>query len=326
MKTLPTSRFNYSCPPNAMQQRGFTLIELLVVIAVIGILVAMLFPAAQAVRQAARKTVCSSNVRQVMLAALTYESNGTGFPKADNGQGGSFMLKLLPFLEQDYLAERALEDLSDGESYEDRLREFCDFKLELLICPSAHDSDHEVTIADQGKVATHYFGVAGPVGVGVSSDNSETYHYKELSGALPAGEIGLQGLFSPNKRGKFFSRRMEDVRDGTSNTFAFGEISYHSPSLAPSEIFRSGWAFGAGYSSSGKVNELYSVKSISTGINRAGNKTLNGVPFGSNHPGGTQFALVDGSVHFVDNEISLDVLKAYASVDKREKPEKLTPF
>ena len=306
-------------------RRGYTLVELLVVISVIGILIGILFPAAQAVRQAARRTQCLSNMRQLMLATLTYESNGNGFPSADNGNGGSFVLSLLSSLEQPYLHDRFHEDLAAGETYNDRLQKLAEYEIETLLCPSAHSSQKEVTLADQGTVSTHYFGVSGPVGAATSSDGLRTYQYRQLSSATPAGDIGLQGLFSPNKKGRFFRRRIEDVRDGISNTFAFGEISGFTEELSPADTFRNGWSFGAGYDSGQKVNELYSVKSIQVGLNKP-SSSLNNTAFGSSHPGGVQFAMVDGSVHFVDENVSLDILKTFASIDRVEKLEVLAPF
>lgn len=320
-----TDSVSIKLAPSLNKRRAFTLVELLVVVSIIGILIGILFPAAQAVRQAARRTQCLSNMRQLMLATLNYESSGNGFPAADNGKGGSYVLSLLSSLEQEYLADRFHEELAAGETDNDRLQELGKYEIETLFCPSAHSSEKEVTLANQGMVSTHYFGVAGPIGSATSSDGSVTYEYRQLSGTTPAGNIGLQGLFSPNKKGKFFPRRIEDIRDGTSNTFAFGEVSGFTESLTAAETYRSGWCFGAGYDSTQKVNELYSIKSISVGLNKP-SSSLNNAAFGSNHPGGAQFALVDGSVHFVDQNVSLDILKTYSSIDKVEKPEFLTPF
>jgi len=100
----------------AVQRRGFTLVELLVVIAIIGILIALLLPAVQAAREAARRAHCSNNQRQLGVAAHQYHDShkhlppGIGYyPTAENGVFGNYHLHLLPFLEQG-----ALYDLSLG--------------------------------------------------------------------------------------------------------------------------------------------------------------------------------------------------------------------
>ena len=100
------------------RKSGFTLVELLVVIAIIGILIGMLLPAVQQVREAARRTTCMNNLRQIALATLNYESAYQKFPKAWNGgddydaqvaglrasttghQWGGMLVAVLPFMEQ----------------------------------------------------------------------------------------------------------------------------------------------------------------------------------------------------------------------------------
>ena len=95
---------------------AFTLVELLVVIAVIGILVSMLFPAVQAVRGATRQSSCLNNLRNVVMAVHNFESSNQSFPKADDGEGTSMFVELTPFLDQQYLYERSVEDLEPGET------------------------------------------------------------------------------------------------------------------------------------------------------------------------------------------------------------------
>ena len=308
--------------PFTFKSQGFTLVEMLVVIAIIGILIAMLFPALQAVRQAARQTKCSANLRQIILATLNVETNRRKFPAGDNGEGGSFVVQLLPFLKQEFLYERAIADL-EGQTYQERLEELCKLDVEPLLCPASYPTDIETNVSNQGKFTTHYYGIAGPIGNGISSEENYEYEYDSIN-ASTAGPIGLQGIFSPNKNGVFKERTIRDVRDGTSYTFGLGEISGFDNSEYIDQIERGGWAFGAKYDGK-RASETYGLKSVRYPINRQGGE-LNDQPFSSNHPGGAQFALLDGAIRYVDERVSLDILKTFCSIDQVERPEKLDSF
>src|SRR6187200_595115 len=96
------------------RNRGFTLVELLVVIAIIGILIALLLPAVQAAREAARRTQCMNNLKQLGLAALSYHDvyqhlpPGIGYYPTANGAFGTYFFYLLPYIEQRNLYDRSL--------------------------------------------------------------------------------------------------------------------------------------------------------------------------------------------------------------------------
>ena len=100
--------------PTLVPKRGFTLVELLVVIAIIGILIGMLLPAVQQVRESARRIQCANNIRQITLAAMNYESANMRFPPGwqsnassiTSGPGWAWSTELLPQLEQENLASQ----------------------------------------------------------------------------------------------------------------------------------------------------------------------------------------------------------------------------
>lgn len=308
-------------------KRGFTLVELLVVIAIIGILVAMLFPALQVVRQSARKAKCSANLRQVILATLTYETGQLQFPGGDDGRGGGYVVPILAHLKQEYLFEETQRALAPDETWRDRMAELSEIAVEPLICPASSSIDQETTFDDLGDFTTHYHGLLGPLGEASTSDGDRSYSYDTLGGAEPeGGPIGLQGVFSPNQQGKFVGKKLRDIRDGTSYTFGFGEISGTDKTEGRERIPRAGWAIGAEYASNGKPAKVYGLKSVAYEINFIGDADFNATPFSSNHPGGAQFALLDGAVRFVDEKVSLDVFKFHCSINAVEKPEDLDQF
>ena len=216
--------------------RGFTLVELLVVIAIIGILIGMLLPAVQQVREAARRTQCLNNSRQIGLAALNFESAHMRFPAIISDvpqfeiEASSNWFALMPFMEQEALQIAIYERTRDTTSGFLRSTLALDhddpFEFDsppTLLCPSmdpaefvsdveAFQETNESSRVDYLPVigtfaATGNFG-QGVVTIGVSSN-------PDISGA--------NGIFHS---APYQGNSMSDVTDGTSNTMYVGAVSY----------------------------------------------------------------------------------------------------
>jgi prepilin-type N-terminal cleavage/methylation domain-containing protein/prepilin-type processing-associated H-X9-DG protein len=287
------------------RRRGaFTLIELLVVIAIIAILIAMLVPAVQKVREAAARTQCSNNIKQLALALHSYHGEFGVFPQGCNPTNLlSFHVYCLPYIEQ--------KDLFAGFNlkayYTDNtnLRQAI-VKVPTLQCPTqgtyiyTEYGSGEWYNSTQITYTNHYYGIAGPKGT-----NSVTgAKYLLVPGVQ--GDIAKQGVMTMDSHVK-----IRQITDGTSNTFLLGECSWDA-----AQSYRT-WIRGA-YA----VNELTATRNMtntmcSTPYNQSNN--FNDVSFGSQHGGkGAHFAMADGSVKYLNSEISLVTLLSLASKDGDE--------
>ena len=307
-------------------KRAFTLVELLVVIAIIGILIGMLLPAVQAVREAARRIQCANNIKQVTLASLNYESAYMQFPPGtinhdpekspvnnypDGNAGGPFgsgvsvMVFLLPFMEQDNIndlvdANKRL-DQNPGQGWagfffnaNPSSWEASQFPISGLICPSSNALDAEkVMFMHQGGTA---FITGDPNGDGTGRTiNMGRNNY------VGSGGFNFDDPENFEDRGIYYDRSTENfgtITDGSSNVVAFAEVrAYMFPQLSNTARHAYVW-----FSTSNEIGGRFGLNATwSTTNPRTDGRAKRS--FSSLHPGGVNMAYGDGSVSFVSDPI-----------------------
>ncbi len=337
---------------------GFTLVELLVVIAIIGVLVALLLPAVQAAREAARRSSCTNNEKNIALAMLNYESSrrkfpkGTSIPIKPNGKGAGgpngypWHVEVLDYIEGGNLSdaidaekEEYYRNTPNGWPAPAKLDSIREAETSVYLCPSDGEAT-AVTAFTGGLIlpATNYCGVMGAAwsramydeqtGQHAGSNPCRASNFAPETGVDCLGAIGtLEGPV--NTDGMLYPGsevRMGQVSDGTSQTLLLGERWYQ---------FRV-WAEGGYHSRSDNLRPdqpipmyVWASKNIvatsppNVSLKKSGyyvihhdddrpgpvpsgasqSMSANDMIWGSFHSGGTNFAFVDGSVHFVHDDI-----------------------
>lgn len=298
--------------------KGFTLVELLVVIAIIGILIALLLPAVQAAREAARRSQCTNNLKQIGLALHNYHDTFKTFPpgawnEANRGNRLAYTVFILPFMEQ-----QAVYDEFDFE-YPNYTGVNLNPGIRLIPayhCPSCRfkQSTYNADWVPAGAAGTpsyttHYYAIMGPQGINPMIPGGTT-RYPESDNTNPHGGYALSGVLHRNS-----SNNMGYIIDGTSNTIMVGEISWEGvQGTSASGTFRT-WLRGASGTACG------SAKNIEFGINVVpynGSNNFNDVSMGSMHPGGANFSVADGSVRFISETVDMALYLAAASMNGKE--------
>ncbi len=313
---------------------GFTLVELLVVIAIIGVLVALLLPAIQAAREAARRSHCTNNLKQIGLGLQNYHAQYKYFPPGarlhleDDKVGLSWHVLVLPFVELGNIYNE-MEPLPNGGA---RSYAHESTVMQLYHCPSADPPSTSAT----ARHNAHYTGVSGTNTIDSTAPATNPYADIIDLEDVSCGDIDANGIFFPNS-----NTRIAQIGDGTSNTLAIGERTY---------MFRA-WLSGATWYGIPKTDRIPALSDfppsaeICTGgannihfpINADHNKfgyyrfhpdpsipldqkkmRLNELPFASRHTGGAHFGYADGSVHFLNEAINFTTFQALATKDGGE--------
>jgi prepilin-type N-terminal cleavage/methylation domain-containing protein/prepilin-type processing-associated H-X9-DG protein len=342
--------------PNPTSSSGFTLVELLVVIAIIGILVALLLPAIQAAREAARRAECTNNMKQFGLAIMNYESNQKTFPLGSDVTEYAKVYRgahaeLLPYFEQ-----ASLDSIyNDGQEWHDQTPEVCAMPLDIFKCPSSSE-ENPIQILRLGTIIDRTeFGACNYILSKGSLTDWCTLNPFLRQGKAPGNYDDVTVL----KRGVFdfnWGAEIQQITDGTSNTFAVGEGSgsphwkvckkmgctVSTPDYS-GNLPTAAWGWIMAQSSSNWFADLIGTgpygctadpmnKSPVTntymklqelywgGINKVCKiGDLDSVSnYRSDHPGGCNFAYADGSVHFLNESIDQITYEGLSTISGEE--------
>jgi prepilin-type N-terminal cleavage/methylation domain-containing protein/prepilin-type processing-associated H-X9-DG protein len=311
---------------DSRRRRGFTLMELLVVIAIIAVLIGLLLPAVQKVREAANRAQCLNNLKQIALAAHNYHAAAGRFPPGVHlpvmvggrpTAGTNLWVELLPYIEQDNL-QRKWDSYDNRNNVAGGANATQAHVMKVLLCPSDPLPRTVVQLTAANSLTPPWsWGFYGMSSYGGNAGK------RSVQAGTPPAFTGM------TRDGVFFIDscvRLANITDGTSNTLLFGERYHRDPQYdLQYTIFWNGtssmaewgrWGYVANAGAMGNVT-LSTPVPINYQMPPAGDFTAvenRACAFGSGHPGGANFAFADGSVRFLSDSTPLLMLQALSTI------------
>lgn len=317
------------------RNRGFTLVELLVVIAIIGILIALLLPAVQAAREAARRSQCSNNLKQIGLSQQNYHDTFQTFPPGGLGiRGAAWTVFILPYMDQGAAYDKMVFGdhtswAMQGSDAPHHNWAICnELRVNAYTCPSSPlprtrtQTTATNTASLPGAPTSIIYQLINYVGIGGAAIDPETLVLTGTSGTY--GRVATNGVL-PTVIRSTVPVRMADITDGTSNTIIVGEQGNWTRESSTSTTKRdlrscnhdggpwlgitsatdnNTWSLNVTYVRY-RINEPYRSATLADGsyIGYSKNNALT-----SAHPGGAQVVRVDGGTNFLSETIDFNTL------------------
>ena len=281
---------------------GFTLVELLVVIAIIALLVGLLVPAVQKVREASARTSCANNLKQIGLGIHSYEDiNKTLPPSRLSDLHATWAVLIMPFIEQ----ENAYKHWRVRNTYYSQTLPARSVTVPIYFCPARRSPDTPPTESidgdrddDDGPLGPHTPGALGDYGACSGTNNCDGADCTDVAN-------GAFRVDTDEKDTLVGARRIVDITDGLSSTIFVGEKHVNIDH------------FGEGVLDCSIYNGDYltcSARSAGPGFPLAQSPKDTVISFGSYHPDICQFVMGDGSVHAIANNTPNKVMALLANI------------
>jgi len=303
--------------PLVRARRGFTLIELLVVIAIIAILVGLMLPAVQKVRDAAARMSCQNNLKQMGLACNNYNGSygklppGNYFWGSNNSYGTTWSIEILPYLEQDNLYKQYNQAVVNETAANAAV---CSNQLNVYTCPSDPNGGVLASPESGNGSSLNYRTSSYRAVGGATNQTTNGNAYWDIGAGPPSLTSTLRGPLHVVNVAGLQQEALSRILDGTSNTLLIGE--YYTKTHIRRTSF---WGYSyTSYNQSTVTGvaggSIYLQPDYDVCVAADPNANSCKRAFGALHTGGMNFVMCDGSVRLIPNGVDPTILGALATI------------